>query len=130
MKWGIFYKFVCAELINRYWFNINDFHSLSKFEIVIDMYAYYLYLFFDFAGYSAMAIGIGRMIGINVPKNFIRPFLARNPQEFWTRFHKTLGDWLKDYFFIPFYKYFRSKNYLKSFPLTCQNISLFLTFFL
>ena len=73
MKWGIFYKFVCAELINRYWFNINDIHSLSKFEIVIDMYAYYLYLFFDFAGYSAMAIGIGSMMGINVPKNFIKP---------------------------------------------------------
>jgi len=130
LKRGIIYKFVCAELINRYLLNINDFNCPTIFVVLIDMYAYYLYLFFDFAGYSSMAIGTGKMMGITVPENFIKPFLARNPKQFWQSFHKTLGAWLKDYFFMPFYKYFKSTNLLRKLPLTCQNISLFITFFL
>ena len=93
-------------------------------ETILDMYAYYLFLFFDFAGYSLMAFGLGKMFGINVPINFNRPFISRNPQEFWLRFHKTLGDWLKDYFFIPFYKYFSTNWFFKDHRLACQNICL------
>jgi len=130
LKMGILYKFIIAELINRYWLSMKNIQSLNNIEFVIDMYAYYLYLFFDFAGYSLMAIGLGKMLGINVPINFNKPFISKNPQEFWTRFHKTLGDWLKDYFFIPFYKYFRSNYYFKPHKLFCQNASLFLTFIL
>jgi len=127
---GIVYKYIFAEIINRYWLNYFPADSTTIINMAGNMYGYYLYLFFDFAGYSAMAIGIGKMMGINVPINFDKPFLARNPQDFWRRFHKTLGDWLRDYFFMPFYKYFTKKKSLKKHPLFRQNIALFSTFLL
>ena len=66
-----------------------------------DMYGYTAYLYFDFAGYSLMAIGLGRMMGVELPKNFDKPWLTQNAPEFWKRWHISLGDWLRDYFFRP-----------------------------
>ncbi|MGB9578093.1 MAG: MBOAT family O-acyltransferase [Halothiobacillaceae bacterium] len=63
--------------------------------------AYGMQLFFDFAGYSAMAIGIGRMLGFQFPENFDAPYISRSIQEFWQRWHMTLGSWLRDYIYIP-----------------------------
>lgn len=63
--------------------------------------AYTLQLFFDFAGYSAMAIGIGAMLGFRFPENFDRPYLARNLAEFWRRWHISLSSWLRDYLYVP-----------------------------
>jgi alginate O-acetyltransferase complex protein AlgI len=58
-------------------------------------------LFFDFAGYSLMAIGIARIFGIVVPENFDRPFLSTSPSVFWTRWHMSLSFWIRDYVFSP-----------------------------
>lgn len=58
-------------------------------------------LYFDFAGYSAMAIGMGHMLGFTFPKNFDHPFAARSIREFWSRWHMTLGTWLRQYLYIP-----------------------------
>ena len=55
------------------------------------MYAYTLYLFFDFAGYSAFAIGFSYLFGIHTPENFNRPFLAPNIRDFWNRWHISLS---------------------------------------
>ena len=63
------------------------------------MYLYTFYLFFDFAGYSNMAIGTGYLIGIKVPENFNKPFLARNMKEFWERWHMSLSRWFGDFVF-------------------------------
>ena len=63
--------------------------------------AYTLQLFFDFAGYSAMAIGIGAMLGFRFPENFDRPYLARNLAQFWRRWHISLSSWLRDYLYVP-----------------------------
>lgn len=63
--------------------------------------AYSLQLFFDFAGYSAMAIGIGAMLGFRFPENFNAPYLARNVAEFWRRWHISLSSWLRDYLYVP-----------------------------
>lgn len=63
--------------------------------------AYSLQLFFDFAGYSAMAIGLGLMLGFHFPENFNRPYLARSIQDFWRRWHLSLSTWLRDYLYIP-----------------------------
>ena len=125
---GIFYSYVCAEIVMRYWLNEFDSDSTNIADMAANMYGYLIYLFFDFAGYSAMAIGFGKMIGIDVPINFDKPFLSRNPQEFWRRFHKSLGDWLGDYFFKPMFKFLTKKKKLKPYPLFKQNISLFATF--
>jgi alginate O-acetyltransferase complex protein AlgI len=58
-------------------------------------------LFFDFAGYSHMVIGVARMFGIEVPENFCRPFLSTTPSIFWTRWHMSLSSWIRDYVFVP-----------------------------
>ncbi|MDE1167862.1 MAG: MBOAT family protein [Pseudomonas sp.] len=62
--------------------------------------AYSLQLFFDFAGYSAMAIGLGLMLGFHFPENFNHPYLARSLQDFWRRWHLSLSSWLRDYLYI------------------------------
>ncbi|MES2188248.1 MAG: MBOAT family O-acyltransferase [Pseudomonadota bacterium] len=63
--------------------------------------AYTLQLFFDFAGYSAMAIGIAQMLGFHFPENFHHPYLARSIQDFWRRWHLSLSSWIRDYLYIP-----------------------------
>ena len=124
---GALYKFVFAALVNDYW--LEDIQNVTLGGHLNYMYAYTVYLFFDFAGYSALAVGFGKCLGIEVPINFDKPFLAQNPGDFWRRWHKSLGDWLRDYFFRPIYKELSSKQLVKS-MLVRQNIALFLTFFL
>ena len=62
---------------------------------------YGLQIFFDFAGYSHIAIGAARMLGITVPENFARPFTSTTPSVFWTRWHMSLSFWIRDYVFLP-----------------------------
>ncbi len=64
--------------------------------------AYTLQLFFDFAGYSGMAIGLGMMLGFRFPENFRQPYLATSIQDFWRRWHLSLSSWIRDYLYIPF----------------------------
>ena len=63
--------------------------------------AFALQIYFDFSGYSEMAIGLGRMFGIRLPRNFKHPYISRSCGEFWHRWHMTLSRWLRDYLFIP-----------------------------
>ena len=113
---GFFYKFILADLIRTYWMDKIPAqptlaHSLSY------MYAYSLYLFFDFAGYSAFAIAFSYLLGIHTPENFDRPFLARNIKEFWTRWHVTLSFWFRDFIYMRFLltafkkKWFKDKRH-------------------
>jgi membrane protein involved in D-alanine export len=127
---GILYKFLIAEFILRYWLSSKDFESLTVLQIGSDIYAYAFFLFFDFAGYSAMAIGMANLVGIDLPFNFNMPFIARNPADFWQRWHASLTSWLTDYFFKPFYKWLSQMKKLKKQALTRQNIAIFFTFFL
>jgi membrane protein involved in D-alanine export len=127
---GLAFKYIFAEVTDRYWMSLSPSGSHHFFDMANNMYSYYFYLFFDFAGYSFMALGIGKMMGMNVPVNFTNPFTSVNPQDFWRRFHISLGDWLKEYFFTPLYMFFSRKKGLKKYPLTRQNFALFLTFFL
>ncbi|MGI4832552.1 MAG: MBOAT family O-acyltransferase [Janthinobacterium lividum] len=63
--------------------------------------AYTLQIYFDFSGYSDMAIGLGRLMGFQFPENFNSPYVARSITEFWQRWHITLGRWMRDYLYIP-----------------------------
>ncbi|NWD51542.1 MBOAT family O-acyltransferase [Pseudomonas gingeri] len=74
--------------------------SPSFVDAWIGCLAYSLQLFFDFAGYSAMAIGLGLMLGFHFPENFNRPYLAYSIQDFWRRWHLSLSSWLRDYLYI------------------------------
>ena len=127
---GILFKFVFAELVNKFWLSGIDEHSTAIFDMINSAYSYTVYLFFDFAGYSAMAVGVSIMMGINVPMNFNHPYLAPNPQDFWRRFHITLGTWLTDYFFKPLYKYLHKFEFLKARRLLIQNLAIISTFLL
>ena len=62
---------------------------------------YSLQLYYDFSGYSDMAIGIGEMFGISCPENFNYPYITKSVSEFWRRWHITLGAWFRDYIYIP-----------------------------
>lgn len=63
--------------------------------------AYMLQIYYDFSGYSDMAIGLGSMLGFTFPENFRYPFLSGSVSEFWRRWHITLGSWFRDYLYIP-----------------------------
>ena len=64
-------------------------------------FSYMLQIYFDFSGYSDMAIGLGHMFGFNFPENFNYPFMSKTITEFWRRWHMTLGTWFRDYVYIP-----------------------------
>ncbi len=127
---GVFYKFIIAEYISRYWLNHSLEEGLTAGARVSDVYAYAFYLFFDFAGYSSMAVGMGNLVGISLPFNFNKPFSAINPPDFWQRWHASLTSWLSDYFFKPFYKWLNGFQKLKKSPITKQNIAIFFTLFM
>ncbi len=67
----------------------------------VGIVAYSFQIYYDFSGYSDMAIGIGRMIGFKFPENFNNPYISQNITEFWRRWHITLGRWMRDYLYIP-----------------------------
>ena len=75
--------------------------TLSTAEAWYGLTAYSLQIFFDFAGYSNMAIGLGHMLGFTFPKNFNTPYSALSVTEFWRRWHMTLSSWFRDYLYIP-----------------------------
>lgn len=98
---GLFYKFALAYFVNTLFMSkIGSEITISN--IILYMYAYTLYLFFDFAGYSNMAIGVGYLMGIKLPENFNKPFLACNMKEFWQRWHMSLSNWFNTNVFNRF----------------------------
>ena len=116
---GAFYKFVCSSVFSiAMWFIPKALGEHSALAIaagqVGSAYAYGLYLFFDFAGYSLMAIGIGSVLGINVPANFRAPFVAVDIKDFWNRWHITLSFWLRDFVFMRVVRIIRRRKLVKS----------------
>jgi membrane protein involved in D-alanine export len=105
---GFLYKFILAYLIQRYWMEPVGartwiYASLQPWQsTLLYMYAYSLYLFFDFAGYSAFAIGVSYLFGVRTPENFDRPFLSQNIREFWNRWHISLSHWFRDHVYMRF----------------------------
>jgi D-alanyl-lipoteichoic acid acyltransferase DltB (MBOAT superfamily) len=75
--------------------------SLAQVSAVVTVLAYTMQLYFDFSGYSDMAVGLGLFFGVQLPWNFLSPYKARNISEFWRRWHVTLSDFLKNYVYVP-----------------------------
>ena len=75
--------------------------SLSLATAWYGAFAYTLQIYFDFSGYSDMAIGLGRMFGFHFMENFNYPYISRSATEFWRRWHISLGTWFRDYVYIP-----------------------------
>ncbi|HLP50682.1 MAG TPA: MBOAT family O-acyltransferase [Chitinophagales bacterium] len=75
--------------------------NLTAGDCWLGAIAYTFQLYFDFAGYSDMAIGIGKILGFDFPENFNNPYISQNITEFWKRWHITLGQWMRNYLYIP-----------------------------
>ena len=94
---GLLYKVVFSTLSYHYLVGLTN-HGAFMYSIKY-MYLYTLYLFFDFAGYSLMAVGSSNILGIKTPMNFDKPFLSIDIKDFWNRWHITLSTWLRDFVF-------------------------------
>ncbi len=102
---GMIYKIVLATIFQTYWvpetFNqYGEGTAVALWRQLRNSVAYGLYLFFDFAGYSWMAMGASYALGIRCPRNFRAPFLATSITDFWNRWHITLSTWLRDFVFM------------------------------
>ena len=94
---GLLYKIVLSTYVYQMLLALNN--TGTVVYSIKYMYLYTLYLFFDFAGYSLMAVGSSNILGIQTPMNFNKPFLSVDIKDFWTRWHITLSTWLRDFVF-------------------------------
>ncbi|MDP4291558.1 MAG: MBOAT family O-acyltransferase [Bacteroidota bacterium] len=78
-----------------------NYHGLDSYTAWVGILAYTFQIYFDFSGYSDMAIGLARMIGFKFPENFNNPYTSGSITEFWRRWHISLGNWMRNYLYIP-----------------------------
>ena len=100
--WGVFKKIVIADRLGMYVdmvFGAPE--AMYGKTAIIGMWMFSLQIYCDFSAYMNMAIGIGRMFGIELSRNFDSPYMARSVGEFWRRWHITLTSWFRDYVYIP-----------------------------
>ena len=130
---GLFMKFVMADTIHNAsisQLSAGTLATASFLELAGSAACYTLYLYWDFAGYSHMAIGLGKFWGVTLPENFRSPFLARNLAEFWTRWHITLSAMLRDYIFYPLSLHLKRLPFSRRHPDVATAISPLITFLL
>ena len=100
---GLAKKIILADMLGHWLVDAvfqdpTPYHGL---RVLLAIYAYAFQIYNDFSGYSDIAIGSARMLGFALPANFMRPYSAKNLQEFWRRWHISLSTWLRDYLYIP-----------------------------
>lgn len=102
MIWGFFLKLVIADraaiLVNTVY---GDFSKYTGLTIMFATAIYGVQIYCDFFGYSSMAIGSAKILGIDLPNNFDTPYLSASVKEFWRRWHISLSSWLRDYVYFP-----------------------------
>lgn len=128
---GLAKKAVIADTIGGFCDFIFTKHDFSNVSVVLSWFAIFCYLiqlYYDFSGYSDMAVGLGKMLGFELDENFDHPFVSKNIVEFWTRWHITLGTWLKHYIYTPVFRALSKKKNPKTGKKlktkTCDYISL------
>jgi alginate O-acetyltransferase complex protein AlgI len=99
---GLAAKVLIADTLNLY---VEPFKGspseLSVISALYVLFAYSFQIYFDFYGYSLIAIGLGRLFGFHLPDNFLRPYESLNPKDFWRRWHVSLSYWIRDYLYMP-----------------------------
>lgn len=100
---GLGMKVLLANPLGKLWGQLDaiGYDSISTIFAWIGIAGFSFQLYFDFYGYSLMAIGLGRMMGFELPQNFNHPYTSRSMTEFWRRWHMTLGSWFREYVYIP-----------------------------
>jgi D-alanyl-lipoteichoic acid acyltransferase DltB (MBOAT superfamily) len=109
---GLFKKFVVADSLALISINemlVDQVHSPAWMWFFLYMYS--LRIYFDFSGYTDVAIGLARVMGIHLPENFLSPYLKPNLTQFWNSWHITLTQWFRAYFFNPITRLLRTKNF-------------------
>jgi D-alanyl-lipoteichoic acid acyltransferase DltB (MBOAT superfamily) len=98
---GFVKKLLLADVLGRYvdavWADMAYYPSAN---VLLAFYAYAFQIYFDFSGYTDIALGVSRLFGLTLPENFQRPYLAASPREFWQRWHVSLSTWLRDYLYV------------------------------
>jgi D-alanyl-lipoteichoic acid acyltransferase DltB (MBOAT superfamily) len=107
--WGAFKKMIISDnlalSVDGLWNNIS---GASSINLIIGIFLYTMQVYTDFSGYSDMAIGVGKILGFNITKNFRYPFFGRNVSELWRGYHMSLTSWITDYVFMPLNIAFRN----------------------
>ena len=98
---GLAKKVLIADLLGEFVAAMDMVPKTSAFLFWMVALAYAMQIYFDFSGYSDMAIGLGLMMGFHFPENFDYPYVSKSITEFWRRWHMTLGGWFRDYVYIP-----------------------------
>ncbi|MEI3163340.1 MAG: MBOAT family protein [Lachnospirales bacterium] len=100
---GLFKKVLIANNVGAVWnlISTSDFSNISVATAWLGAVAYSLQIYFDFSGYSDMAIGLGKMFGFEFLENFNYPYISKSIREFWRRWHISLSTWFKEYLYIP-----------------------------
>ena len=100
---GLGKKVLLANSIGALWEDVKTlgYGNISTPLAWLGIVAFALQIYFDFSGYSTMAIGLGKMLGFNFPQNFNQPYISRSITEFWRRWHMTLSGWFREYVYIP-----------------------------
>ncbi len=100
--WGAFKKIViadnCSKLVNEIFLNYN---TLSSAELILGVVYFAFQIYGDFSGYTDMALGISKLLGIELTTNFKTPYFSKSVGEFWRRWHISLSNWFRDYIYIP-----------------------------
>ncbi|MBU2221632.1 MAG: MBOAT family protein, partial [Candidatus Omnitrophica bacterium] len=100
--WGLFLKIFIADNLAKIVEPVFSAHPpYNGFAVLIAVYAFAFQIYGDFAGYSSIARGLGKCMGFEIMVNFNLPYFARNPTDFWRRWHISLSTWLRDYLYIP-----------------------------
>jgi alginate O-acetyltransferase complex protein AlgI len=99
---GLVKKIAFADFFGSYVDSVfADPTGYSGLATLVAIYAYAFQIYFDFSGYTDIAIGCGKLFGFEIPINFDLPYIAKNPRDFWRRWHISLSTWLRDYLYIP-----------------------------
>lgn len=102
MAWGYFKKLVLADGLSVYVNQVyNDLPSYTGFSLILATFFFAIQLYCDFSGYTDIALGSAKLLGINLTQNFKAPYFASSIKDFWGRWHISLSTWLKDYIYIP-----------------------------
>lgn len=100
--WGLFKKMVIADRAALYVNEVfNKYNEYSGIVIVMAIILYTIQIYAEFSGCIDIVRGVAQIFGVTLAENFKRPFFSKSIQEFWRRWHITLGEWLKDYIFYP-----------------------------
>ena len=111
LLWGIFKKFALADTLALIALNgVNASQAASPLWLWVLLYSYAFRIYFDFSGYTDIALGLGRLLGVKLPENFDRPYLKQNLTTFWNSWHISLAQWFRVYYFNPVTRALRARS--------------------